>query len=90
MTAVKDALLKIQQKIKYNRHEPLCDFIRTDDAYGRILADYVYSDCDVPAFRCATKHGYAVLASDSEGRRVVLSGTTVSDIKSYTKYTATG
>ncbi|XP_025270877.1 gephyrin [Camponotus floridanus] len=76
MIAVKDALLKIQRKVKYGRHEPLSDSIRTDDAYGRILADHVYSDYDVPAFRCATKHGYAVLASDGEGRRVVLSETT--------------
>ncbi|XP_025270879.1 gephyrin-like isoform X2 [Camponotus floridanus] len=76
MIAVKDALLKIQRKVKYGRHEPLSDSIRTDDAYGRILADHVYSDCDVPAFRCATKHGYAVLASDGEGIRVLLSGTT--------------
>ncbi|GAB1861393.1 Gephyrin [Camponotus japonicus] len=76
MIAVEEALLKIQRKVKYGRHESLCEFIRTDDAYGRILADHVYSDCDVPAFRCATKHGYAVLTSDGESRRVVLSGTT--------------
>ncbi|XP_025270874.1 gephyrin isoform X2 [Camponotus floridanus] len=76
MTAVEDALLKIQQNVKYDIHEPLCDFIRTNYAYGRILADHVYSDYDVPAFRCATKHGYAVLASDGEGRRIIVSRTT--------------
>ncbi|EFN63691.1 Gephyrin [Camponotus floridanus] len=76
MTAVEDALLKIQQNVKYDIHEPLCDFIRTNYAYGRILADHVYSDYDVPAYRCATKHGYAVLASDGEGRRIIVSRTT--------------
>ncbi|XP_025270871.1 gephyrin-like isoform X2 [Camponotus floridanus] len=74
MIAVRDALLKIQRKVKF-RYEA-CDFVSTYEAYGRILGDYVYSDYDVPAFRCAAKHGYAVLASDGEGRRVVLSGTT--------------
>jgi len=89
MITVKDALLKIKQVVNDGAQKRTYEVININNAHGRILAKAVYSSCDLPAFRVATKHGYAVLASDGEGTRIVLHRTTVScDVKSL--YTATG
>lgn len=83
MITVEDALLKIEEIVNYGAQQRTYDFIRANDAYGRILAEDVISFHDVPAFRVSTKHGYAVLASDGEGMRTLLRKTTVSyDVKS--------
>ncbi|KAG7199429.1 hypothetical protein KM043_014057 [Ampulex compressa] len=42
--------------------------------HGRVLANDVHSQCDLPPFRASIKDGYAVLASDGVGRRTVLGG----------------
>jgi len=81
--------VEIQRIVKSDEHGRLYECIDTEDAHGRILAETVHSNCNVPAFRAATKHGYAVLASDGEGQRLVLHRTTVScDVKSL--YITTG
>ncbi|EFN73223.1 Gephyrin [Camponotus floridanus] len=69
---VKNALLEIQRIVKSVELIRSYKYINTEDSHGRILAESVYSDCNVPAFRAATKHGYAVLASDNVDKRVVL------------------
>ncbi|KAL6267462.1 hypothetical protein P5V15_000538 [Pogonomyrmex californicus] len=50
------------------------EIVNVKDAYGRILYENVYSECDLPPFRASIKDGYAVLASDGKGRRTVLCG----------------
>lgn len=81
-------MTKIRHIAQYAQHDRSHDFIKIDDAYGKILAESIYSNCDVPAFRVSTKHGYAVLTSDGDGRRIILDETSVScDVKSL--YTAT-
>ncbi|GAB1861385.1 molybdopterin adenylyltransferase [Camponotus japonicus] len=75
MITVKDALLKIKQVVN-DAQKRTYEVININNAHGRILAKAVYSSCDLPAFRVATKHGYAVLASDGEGMRIVLHRTT--------------
>nr|XP_050847334.1 gephyrin [Vespula vulgaris]XP_050847335.1 gephyrin [Vespula vulgaris] len=42
------------------------------NAHNRILANDVFSLCDLPPFRASIKDGYAVLAEDGKGRRRVL------------------
>ncbi|XP_025270897.1 gephyrin-like isoform X2 [Camponotus floridanus] len=76
MITVKDALLKIKQIVNDGAQKRTYEVINTYNAHGRILAEAVFSQCDLPAFRVATKHGYAVLASDGEGVRIVLHKTT--------------
>ncbi|KAK2588351.1 hypothetical protein KPH14_004366 [Odynerus spinipes] len=44
------------------------------NAHNRVLAEDVYSLCDLPPFRASIKDGYAVLAKDGKGRRRVLGG----------------
>lgn len=50
------------------------DLVSVDQAYGRILATAVYSCCDLPPFRASIKDGYAVIAKDGTGSRIVLGG----------------
>lgn len=42
--------------------------------HGKILANSIGSRCDLPPFRASIKDGYAVIASDGRGRRIVLGG----------------
>ncbi|CAB0044932.1 unnamed protein product [Trichogramma brassicae] len=44
------------------------------ECLGRVLAETVYSPCNLPPFRASIKDGYAVIASDGKGKRLVLSG----------------
>lgn len=82
MITVENALLKIEEIVNYGAQQRTYDFIKINDAYGRILAEDVISFYDVPAFRVSAKHGYAVLTSDGIGKRIVLSKATVScDVK---------
>ena len=43
------------------------DRINIEDAADRILAEDIYSPCDIPGFDRATVDGYAVIASDTSG-----------------------
>jgi molybdopterin molybdotransferase len=43
------------------------EVVSVDEAHGRVLADDVTSDRDVPAFDRAMMDGYAVVASDTQG-----------------------
>ena len=38
-----------------------------DNALGRILAEDIFSPCDIPSFRRSTVDGYAVIAADTAG-----------------------
>ncbi|XP_043284622.1 gephyrin [Venturia canescens] len=44
------------------------------DSRGRVLASNVRSSCDLPPFRASIKDGYAVIAKDGAGERLVLGG----------------
>ncbi|KAL7288162.1 hypothetical protein TKK_0017716 [Trichogramma kaykai] len=44
------------------------------ECLGRVLAETVHSPCNLPPFRASIKDGYAVIASDGKGKRLVLSG----------------
>ncbi|KAF7992902.1 hypothetical protein HCN44_005683 [Aphidius gifuensis] len=48
-----------------------CETINLWNCHGRILADDIYSLCDLPPFRASIKDGYAVIASDGKGLRKV-------------------
>ena len=41
-------------------------------SFGRVLAETIYSSCDLPPFRASIKDGYAVIAKDGKGKRKVL------------------
>lgn len=74
----------MRRVIRHNLNERQYDREKINNAHGRILCETVYSECNVPAFRVSAKHGFAVLASDGEGIRIVLNGTTVScDIRRF-------
>ncbi|XP_058797567.1 gephyrin [Phymastichus coffea] len=44
------------------------------ESFGRVLAETVYSPCNLPPFRASIKDGYAVIAKDGKGRKQVLGG----------------
>lgn len=46
--------------------------MKTNDAYGRIIAKDVYSPINVPSCKTSARHGYAVLTSDGKDVRKVL------------------
>lgn len=48
------------------------EFVDLWHCHGRILANDVYSLCNLPPFRASIKDGYAVIASDGKGFRKVL------------------
>ncbi|KAK0092487.1 hypothetical protein PV326_001311 [Microctonus aethiopoides] len=50
------------------------EFVDLWKCRGRILADDIYARCDLPPFRASIKDGYAVIASDSIGKRLVHGG----------------
>ncbi|XP_070168902.1 gephyrin-like isoform X2 [Polyergus mexicanus] len=79
MISINEALLKIRSIIAYT-YERHYDVVKINDAHGRILFETVYANCNVPAFRVSTKNGYAILASDGEGVRTVVSNTTSNPI----------
>lgn len=70
MISVEEAVRIIRTSVEGKRVET----VNVKDAYGRILSQNVYSNCDLPPFRASIKDGYAVLASDGKGRRRVLGG----------------
>lgn len=78
MISIDKALSIMRRIIRYNLNERQYDREKINNAHGRILCETVYSECNVPAFRVSAKHGFAVLASDGKGIRIVLNGTTVS------------
>ncbi|XP_018399195.1 PREDICTED: uncharacterized protein LOC108776938 [Cyphomyrmex costatus] len=47
------------------------EYVKINDAYGRILAKNVYSLRNVPHCKISTIHGYALLASEKETRKVL-------------------
>ncbi|XP_070155978.1 gephyrin [Polyergus mexicanus] len=71
MISVKEAVKMIRNSVQKERE---VEIINANDAYGRILSECVYSNCDLPPFRASIKDGYAVLASDGKGSRRVLCG----------------
>lgn len=81
MISVEEAVRMIRTSVE----EKSVETVNVKDAYGRILSEDIYSNCDLPPFRASIKDGYAVLASDGKGRRKVLcgvkAGTAVSRIK---------
>lgn len=84
MISVEEAVRIICMSVDEKR---IVETVNVKDAYGRILSEDVYSNCDLPPFRASIKDGYAVLASDGKGRRKVLSsvqaGTAVSHNNKY-------
>ncbi|XP_012542234.1 gephyrin [Monomorium pharaonis] len=69
MISVEEAVRIIRTSVEGKRS---METIEVKDAYGRIISDDVYSNCDLPPFRASIKDGYAVLASDGKGKRKVL------------------
>ncbi|EGI61192.1 hypothetical protein G5I_10437, partial [Acromyrmex echinatior] len=62
----------IMKTVIYKYHKIYSETVRTNDAYGRVIAEDIYSSVNVPRCCVSTKHGYAVLASDGQGVRKVL------------------
>ncbi|XP_012055174.1 PREDICTED: gephyrin-like [Atta cephalotes] len=62
----------IMEEIADKYYKRCVETVQTNDAYGRIIADDVYSSVNIPSCSISTKHGYAVLASDGQGVRKVL------------------
>ena len=71
MISVEEAVGMIRNCVEKERE---VENINTNDAYGRILSEDIYSNYDLPPFRASIKDGYAILASDGKGRRRVLCG----------------
>ncbi|XP_029675933.1 gephyrin [Formica exsecta] len=71
MISVKEAVKMIRNSVQKEKE---VEIINANDAYGRILWENVYSNCDLPPFRASIKDGYAVLASDGKGIRRVFCG----------------
>ncbi|KYM99119.1 Gephyrin [Cyphomyrmex costatus] len=46
--------------------------MKTNEAYGRVIANSIVSSVDVPSYNTSTKRGYAVLVSDGKNKRRVL------------------
>lgn len=80
MISVEEAVRIIRTCVEGKR---IIETVNVKDAYGRILSDNVYSNCDLPPFRASIKDGYAVLASDGKGRRKVLCGVKAGTAVSY-------
>lgn len=47
--------------------KPVTEHVAILNACGRILAEDIYSKCDIPAFRRSTVDGYAVVSNDTAG-----------------------
>lgn len=62
------------QKILESTIEKNSASVKVDiwESFGRVLAETVYSPCDLPPFRASIKDGYAVIAKDGKGERTVL------------------
>lgn len=80
MISVKEAVTMIRNSVEKERE---VEIINANDAYGRILSEDIYSNCDLPPFRASIKDGYAVLASDGTGSRRVLYGVKAGNIVSF-------
>jgi len=72
MLSLTDAIEKIHTVLEESKEKPITEVVKTNDAYGRILAEDIFSDVNVPSYSTSTKHGYAVLASAGKGVRRVL------------------
>lgn len=65
-----------QELIAKNIQMTETEVVNIKNAHGRVLAKDVHSSCNLPPFRASIKDGYAVLASDGKGERIVLGGVT--------------
>lgn len=65
---------KARELINKNTELQGTEIVTIWDAHNRVLANDVFSLCDLPPFRASIKDGYAVLAEDGKGRRRVLGG----------------
>ncbi len=64
--SVDDALAAILERIPVLGPE----IVRLDEALGRVLAEDVYADLNVPPFDNSAMDGYAVIAADTQGASV--------------------
>ena len=64
-----DTLCQAREKLweKFATRVPKTEIISLNNTYNRILAEDIYTSCDIPAFRRATVDGYALLAADTAG-----------------------
>jgi len=72
MLSLTEAIDKMRTVLQESKEKPLVQTVKTNDAYGRILAEDIFSDVNVPSYSASAKHGYAVLASAGKGVRRVL------------------
>jgi len=72
MLSLTKAMEKIHTVLEESKERPVIEIVKTIDAYGRILAEDIFSNTNVPSCSVSTKHGYAVLASAGKGVRRVL------------------
>jgi len=70
--SLKEAIDNMRTMLQKSKEKPLTEIVKTNDAYGRILAEDIFSNVNVPSYSTSTKHGYAVLASAGKGIRRVL------------------
>ena len=66
-----DARTTVIREVSQNRTLPPVETVALDDASGRILAEPVYADRDMPALDRAMRDGYAVRSGDFPGRATV-------------------
>ena len=52
------------------------------DALGRVLAEDIHAKDPLPPFPASIKDGYAVIASDGDGHRIVLGDSTAGSVVS--------
>lgn len=66
------ALSIVQQKISRANPRPSMETVRLDQARGRVLAEEVSADRDLPPFHRAIRDGFALRAADLTAPPVVL------------------
>jgi len=72
MLPLTEAIDKMRIVLQESKEKPPIEIVKTNDAYGRILAEDIFSNANVPSYNASTKHGYAVLANAGKGIRRVL------------------
>jgi len=72
MLSLEKAIETIHTVLEQSKEKPVTEIVKTNDAYGRILAEHIHSPVNVPCCSVSTKHGYAVLASAGKCIRRVL------------------
>jgi len=68
LVRIEEALKKFFDSVKLK--EPEVEEVKIDEALGRVLAEDIYSEYDVPPFDRAAMDGYAVRAEDTVGASV--------------------